>query len=99
MSTKTDYDRNFTREKPSEITYTYTYIYIIYTYNVFIKTRQHQNKPEPSTKHCLNFNNNSLTNQPILHCLRIYGSGGHSGKILLVRIIENNEINAHFRSG
>ena len=64
MSTKTDYDRNFTREKPSEITYTY-----IYT-QCCIKTRQHQNKPvEPSTKHCLNFNNNSLTNQPILHYL------------------------------
>ena len=27
------------------------------------------------------------------------GSGAHSGKMLLVRIIENNKIDAHIRAG
>ena len=30
---------------------------------------------------------------------REVGSGALSGKMLLVRIIENNEIDAHFREG
>ncbi len=32
----------------------------------------------------------------VLYKLVIFGSGAHSGKMLLVRIVENNEIDAYF---
>ena len=31
--------------------------------------------------------------------IKLFGSGALSGKILLVRIIENNKIDAYFRAG
>ena len=44
-------------------------------------------------------------NQETSYCSRLYsqviivGSGALSGKMLLVRIIKNNKINAYFRAG
>ena len=34
----------------------------------------------------------------VIH-IRFFGSGALSGKMLLVRIVENNKIEAYFRSG
>ena len=33
------------------------------------------------------------------HHAKLFGSGALSGKILLVRIVENNKIDAYFRAG
>ncbi len=45
------------------------------------------------------FLKSSLIRQIDKSIINIFGSGALSGKMLLVRIVKNNEIDAYFRAG